>query len=165
MSVVFVLSKIDREGDLLYCCFDMSSTRTPEKLLIEVQKVYDDRIGGKGKNVSSELFSSILEDEQKNPDIHSAILTVALLALQANNETENNEAHRIFAILVSKLTKKDKRFLLFLTGQIRSDYPVAGAVCLAQRRRLHLVDDFEEEKWQTAQILLSTKRLTSIFGD
>lgn len=133
--------------------------------LEEVEKAYDARIGGKGKVVSGELFASILESELVNPDLHSAILTVALLALSANNETEKISAHRTFAVLITKTTKKDKGFLSFLKGRIRDDYPVAGAVCLAQRRKLQLIDEIEEEKWTSAKILLGTYQLTSIFED
>lgn len=143
----------------------MSSNRTPKKLLMEVEKAYDTRIGGKGKVVSSELFADILESELVNPDLRSAILTVALLARNANNDTENVNAHRTFAVLVARLVKKDNEFLSFLKGRIRDDYPVAGAICFAQRRRLQLIDVVEEEKWPTIKILLGTMQLTSIFED
>ncbi len=141
----------------------MSSTRTPKVLLAVVQNAFDARIGGKEKVVSDEMFASILEEEQKNPDIQSAILTIAFLALKAKTESEKNQAHRTFAVLVAKTTKKDKEFLRYLASQIRDDYPVARAICLAQRRKLQLIDEVEDEQWPTARILLSTHQLNAIF--
>ncbi len=143
----------------------MSSQHTPNELLVIVQNAYDKRIGGKGQDVSSELFASILESESSRRDVKSAIYTVALLSTQAKNESEENLAHRKFALLVLKLTTKDKEFLSYLWSRMDDKYPVAVAICFAQRRRLGFVDDVEEEKWPSYRVQLGSKGLNQMFED